>query len=80
MFRSALRTPAWRAATSLRPVPQARCFASAPAPTFNWEDPLNATNLLTEEELAIAETAERYCQERMAPRVLGAFIDRPKPT
>ena len=37
---------------------------------FNWEDPLASNNLLTEEELAIAETAERYCQERMLPRVL----------
>jgi len=29
--------------------------------------------LYTEEELAIAETAESYCQERMFPRVLEAF-------
>lgn len=38
---------------------------------FDWKDPLNASNLFTEEEIAIAETAESYCQERMLPRVLG---------
>ena len=37
---------------------------------FNWQDPLNAQSLLTEEEIAISETAEAYCQERMLPRVL----------
>lgn len=53
----------------------ARTYASAsnaPAPLqFDWKDPLTAANLFTEEELAIAETAESYCQERMLPRVLG---------
>lgn len=41
--------------------------------TFNWEDPLVAANLFTEEELAIQDTAKAYCQERMLPRVLGTF-------
>ena len=39
--------------------------------SFDWKDPLNANSLLTEEEQAISETAESYCQERMLPRVLG---------
>lgn len=39
--------------------------------SFDWKDPLNVANNYTEEELAIAETAESYCQERMLPRVLG---------
>jgi glutaryl-CoA dehydrogenase len=76
MFRPALRTFTRRAAPALRPS-VTRCFASASGPAFNWEDPLNATALLTDEELAIAETAERYCQERMAPRVLGMFTIDP---
>lgn len=38
---------------------------------FDWTDPLNAKSLFTEEEAAISETAEAYCQERMLPRVLG---------
>ncbi|KAF2819755.1 glutaryl-CoA dehydrogenase-like protein [Ophiobolus disseminans] len=40
---------------------------------FDWADPLNAKNLFTEEEIAISETAEAYCQERMLPRVLEAY-------
>lgn len=47
-----------------------RRYASTPA-AFDWKDPLGANGLYTEEELAIAETAESYCQERMLPRVLG---------
>jgi glutaryl-CoA dehydrogenase len=37
---------------------------------FNWEDPLAAKAFLTEEEIAVAETAEKYCQELLLPRVL----------
>ncbi|PTB77641.1 hypothetical protein M440DRAFT_1390917 [Trichoderma longibrachiatum ATCC 18648] len=55
---------------SVRRAAAARSYA-----TFNWEDPLNAKNLFTEDELAIAETAERYCQERLQPRVLQAYRD-----
>ncbi|ORY13283.1 glutaryl-CoA dehydrogenase-like protein [Clohesyomyces aquaticus] len=44
----------------------------APVP-FDWKDPLGANNLFTEDELAISETAESYCQERMLPRVLEAY-------
>ncbi|KAI9799208.1 MAG: hypothetical protein M1825_004851 [Sarcosagium campestre] len=40
---------------------------------FNWEDPLSSTDLFTEEELAIQETAKSYCQERLLPRVLEAY-------
>ncbi|KAF3068212.1 Glutaryl-CoA dehydrogenase [Trichoderma lentiforme] len=53
----------------------ARPAAARSYATFNWEDPLNANNLFTEEEQAIAETAERYCQERLQPRVLQAYRD-----
>jgi glutaryl-CoA dehydrogenase len=41
--------------------------------SFDWTDPLNAKSLFTDEEIAISETAESYCQERMLPRVLGTF-------
>jgi glutaryl-CoA dehydrogenase len=40
---------------------------------FDWTDPLNAKSQFTEEEVAISETAEAYCQERMLPRVLGKY-------
>ncbi|KAE8403837.1 putative glutaryl-CoA dehydrogenase [Aspergillus pseudonomiae] len=46
-----------------------RGFATA----FNWEDPLAASELYTEEELAIQDTARQYCQERLLPRVLDAY-------
>lgn len=68
MFRPALRSLP-KTTAALRPA-ATRTFASASGPTFNWEDPLASKNLFTEEELAIGETAERYCQERMLPRVL----------
>lgn len=48
--------------------------AAASAPPFDWQDPLNAKNLLTEEELAISETAEKYCQEQLLPRVLRMIV------
>ncbi|RAL06372.1 putative glutaryl-CoA dehydrogenase [Aspergillus ibericus CBS 121593] len=43
------------------------------ATAFNWEDPLVASELYTEEELAIQDTARQYCQERLLPRVLEAY-------
>jgi len=51
----------------------ARRYLHAPV-AFDWKDPLGAHNLYTEEETAIAEVAEEYCQERMLPRVLGTRI------
>ena len=45
-------------------------YAHAPG-TLNWADPLDSASLFTEEEVAIQETANSYCQERMLPRVLG---------
>ncbi|KAK3321527.1 glutaryl-CoA dehydrogenase [Apodospora peruviana] len=55
----------------------ARTYASTASPIsqFDWEDPLLSKNLLTGEEVAISETAERYCQEQMLPRVLRAYRD-----
>ncbi|CAD6564736.1 MAG: hypothetical protein ASARMPREDX12_004712 [Alectoria sarmentosa] len=51
-----------------------RRYAHAPV-ALNWEDPLDSASLFTEEEVAIQETANSYCQERMLPRVLDAFRD-----
>ncbi|RNJ58495.1 hypothetical protein D7B24_004577 [Verticillium nonalfalfae] len=52
-----------------------RFASSSTAPVFDWQDPLASKTLLTEEELAISETAERYCQEQLLPRVLQAYRD-----
>jgi hypothetical protein len=43
----------------------------ASSAVFNWEDPLAAAELFTEEELAIQDTARQYCQDKLAPRILG---------
>jgi len=51
-----------------------RSYASIDAQPFDWEDPLGSQNLFTEEEIAIRDTAEAYCQERMLPRVLRESI------
>lgn len=50
-----------------------RNYASASTMPFDWEDPLRTKDLLTEDEIAIMDTAERYCQERLLPRVLRKF-------
>jgi len=41
--------------------------------SFNWMDPLLLEQQLSEEERMVRHTAERYCQDRLAPRVLDAF-------
>lgn len=71
MNRSLLRL----AARSIQAGPGAsvagRRYASSAV--FNWEDPLAAAELYTEEELAIQDTARQYCQEQLQPRVLGTL-------
>jgi glutaryl-CoA dehydrogenase len=39
---------------------------------FNWSDPLNWQNALTDEEKMIQESAHQYAQEKLMPRVLEA--------
>lgn len=41
-------------------------------PTFQWEDPLLLTSELTDEETMALDTAHKYCQEQLMPRVLEA--------
>jgi len=43
--------------------------------TFTWDDPLRLDDQLTGAERAVRDTARRYAQERLAPRVLQAFRD-----
>ena len=75
MFKPVQRQAASQLRRALRRSPQCRAYAqgSKESVPFDWQDPLNAKTLFTEEELAIAETAEQYCQEQMAPRVLEAY-------
>ncbi|MCW8974476.1 MAG: acyl-CoA dehydrogenase [Sedimenticola sp.] len=39
---------------------------------FKWEDPLLLDQQLTEEERMVRDTAHKYCQEQLMPRVLMA--------
>jgi glutaryl-CoA dehydrogenase len=40
--------------------------------TFQWDDPLLAGELLTDEERLIRDTARDYCQAKLMPRILDA--------
>lgn len=42
-------------------------------PSFNWQDPFLLAGELTDEERMVQETAHRYCQDQLAPRVRDAF-------
>lgn len=65
-----------RARTAAIASRNARGCRYASSRAFNWEDPLAAAELYTEEELAIQDTARQYCQERLLPRVLGTSYRR----
>ena len=41
---------------------------------FKWEDPFLLTDQLTEDERLISDTARAYCQEKLAPRVVDAYL------
>lgn len=41
-------------------------------PHFNWEDPLDLTGNLSDEERMVMENARNYCQDKLMPRVLMA--------
>ncbi|KAH7118809.1 glutaryl-CoA dehydrogenase-like protein [Dendryphion nanum] len=72
MFKPVSRLAARQLSSTGRLAVLGRRHLHAPV-SFDWKDPLGASNTFSEEELAIAETAESYCQERMLPRVLEAY-------
>ena len=41
---------------------------------FHWDDPLLLDQQLTSDERQIRDAARDYCQGRLAPRVLEAFL------
>jgi glutaryl-CoA dehydrogenase len=43
--------------------------------TFRWEDPLDLTSRLTEEERMIQEAARSYAREKLLPRVVSAYAE-----
>ncbi|CAK5281671.1 unnamed protein product, partial [Mycena citricolor] len=64
---------------SCRSVRLARWASSTISPkpnrdaNWNHQDPLNLESLLTEEEIAIRDTARAYCQENLLPKVLDGW-------
>ena len=42
-------------------------------PNFQWDDPLLLDQQLTDEERMVRDSASRYAQERLQPRILDAF-------
>jgi glutaryl-CoA dehydrogenase len=42
---------------------------------FNWDDPLRFDEQLTEDERLIRDTARAYAQDKLAPRVIDAYMD-----
>jgi glutaryl-CoA dehydrogenase len=41
---------------------------------FQWDDPLRFDDLLTEDERLIRDTARGFAQDKLAPRVIDAFL------
>jgi len=48
---------------------------SARKPRFNWSDPFDLESQLTEDERLTRDTARRYAQEKLLPRVIDAYRD-----
>ncbi|WP_295548964.1 acyl-CoA dehydrogenase family protein, partial [uncultured Pseudacidovorax sp.] len=40
---------------------------------FHWDDPFLLDQQLTDDERAVREAANAYCQDKLAPRVLEMF-------
>jgi glutaryl-CoA dehydrogenase len=48
-------------------------FKPAAAAGFHWNDPLLLDEQLSEDERMVRDSAQRYAQDKLAPRVLAAF-------
>jgi glutaryl-CoA dehydrogenase len=44
-------------------------------PEFDWADPFDLEGQLTEDERLVRDTARAYAQEKLLPRVTGAFLE-----
>ena len=42
---------------------------------FDWQDPFDLDQQLTDEERLVRDTAEGYAQEKLLPRVTSAYMD-----
>jgi glutaryl-CoA dehydrogenase len=48
---------------------------AASEPAFAWDDPLDLESELSEDERKVRDTARRYAQDKLFPRVLTAYRD-----
>src|ERR1700760_3273472 len=44
-------------------------------PAFSWADPFDLESQLGEDERLVRDTARRYAQEKLLPRVIDAYRD-----
>jgi glutaryl-CoA dehydrogenase len=49
--------------------------ASKTVPSFQWDDPFLLEEQFTEDERMIRDTARRYAQEKLAPRIVEAYLE-----
>jgi glutaryl-CoA dehydrogenase len=54
---------------------QDKTSVRAKAAAFSWEDPFLLEDQLTEDERAIRDTARAYAQDKLAPRVIEAYLE-----
>ncbi|MGB9025450.1 MAG: acyl-CoA dehydrogenase [Rhodomicrobium sp.] len=50
-------------------------MATGPANAFQWEDPLLLDAQLSDDERLIAKTARDFAQEKLAPRIVTAYLE-----
>ena len=48
-------------------------IAAGGEPPFAWDDPLGLDGELSEEERRVRDTARRYAEDKLAPRILAAY-------
>src|SRR5439155_25166071 len=48
---------------------------SQKASAFNWEGPFRIEDQLSEDERAVRDTARAYAQDKLAPRVIEAYLE-----
>ncbi len=48
---------------------------AAPHKTFRWDDPLDLSGRLTDDERMIQDAARSYAREKLLPRIVAAFRD-----
>ena len=54
---------------------QDKTSVRAKAASFNWEDPFLLEDQLSEDERAVRDTARAYAQDKLAPRVIDAYLE-----